>query len=542
MIINKLKTPLSLLCLSAVLLACNNEMPEDAADRFAWSEYRVDALETEQQLIYHFLLAEIAINRRDYHAAMEQYIILTQATQDPIIAARATSLALEQRLYDEAGMVVKVWADNTIDDPQTQGIAISILLKNKDIKSAMPYLDRIVVEDDETTFKNLVFVQSTLENTEDYEQFIILMRKHGKEKNDFRSTFMSAQAALDIGELDAALETIDQVLALQPDWIRPVALKIQILYETGQQEQAIAYLNEATALFPNNSSLKWLQAQMLLDSGQLQEGERIMQGLKQDASYGDDANIELARVAIQQGQYKKAGGILDNYLKQPNITQADTAFYLSAFSAQQLGNLDAALVHYRKVQQGPYFVNANIQVALIYAQSGYTDMALETLDPIIQLYPQERSRLELVKTQILLDAYRIEEAYDELSRVITNKTSDTELRYIRGLIAIELEKTKEAETDFRYVISQQPTHLEAINDLTALLINTEDYKDAMNYAEQAIDLEPSNPEALANMGWLQHKLGNNQEALESLQKAYDLDPQPETAERIQIIQSSSQNP
>ncbi len=530
--INKLKSPLCLLCLSFLLLACDRDNSDDLPIKYAGNSLDIESFAPQQQLTYHFLLAEIAINRKDYQTAMEEYVWLAEETRNPVIAARATSLALEQELYEPAADVAKVWADSTPDDPQTQGIAVSILLRNKNINEAMPYLDRLVSDNDELTFANLMFIQATLENTADYEQYIELMRTHGEQHNDFRTTFMSAQAALEIGQLDTALETINQVLALEKDWIRPVALKIQILYETQRTEDAIAYLEEAIPLFPDNSALRWLQAQMFLDSGNIKDGTRILETLINDPLYRDDASIELARMAIQQQQHKQAEKIIEKYLKQGNITQEDTAYYLYAFAAQQQGHQEAALSRYRKVAQGPYFANANIQAALIYADNGYTDTALETLEPLFELYPQERSRIELVKTQILLDAYRIQEAYDELSQVINSKGDDTELRYIRGLIAIELEKTEQAESDFRYVVAQQPTHIEAINDLTTLLIKAEDYNDAMDYAKQAMDLEPENPESLANMGRLQYKLGKEKQALENLQKSYALDPKPATAAHL----------
>ncbi len=570
--ISKLKIALCTLCLSLVLPSCDNK-PDDVSEWPVADESELSSFDPHQQATYRFLIAEIALDRGDYTAALEEYIQLVKDTQDPILAARATSIAIEQELYESAAVTAKIWADNTLDDPQTQAIVISILLKNKDINGAMPYLERVITTNDEETFRNLVFIQSTLENLEDYQEFIKLMQKHGQEQQDFRTTFMAAQGALETGELDMALANIDQVLAMNKQWIRPVALKIQILYETGKKEEAAAYLEETIPLFPDNGSLKWLKAQMLLDRGMLLEGEKILKTLQNDPIYSNDAYIELARVFIQQQKYKDAETLLNHYLSQPNITMADSAYYLSAFTEQQLGNLDLALSQYRKVQQGPYFVNSNIQISLIYAKNGYTDTALETLNPLLEQYPNERSRIELVRTQILLDAYRIEEAYDELNRVISNRSEDTELRYIRGLIATELKKTEQAESDFRYVISQQPTHIEAINDLTRLLITSEEYQDAMQYAEQAMTLAPANPETLANMGWLQYKLGQHEKALENLQKSYQLDPQPQTAahlgevmwslgqqnnardlwqtalkkypnneELIQIIQAFSQNP
>lgn len=536
MVITRIITLKHLCVVAALLLLVACEKPKDEApgkQEVAITPSDSYELDQEQEDIYNFLAAEIAWDRQDLDTAMESYQTLSQQSNDPVIAARATSLALQREDYEAAGQSAKIWADATKDDPETQGITISILLKTSKPLQAMPYLNRLVTDDDEETFKNLFFIKSTLEDQRDYENYMDLLTKHAQQNDDYRSWFMVATTAHDVSDFNRALKAAEQSHQLKKDWIRSVALQVQILYENGQKDKAIELLQQSAPDFPNNTALKWLEAQMLLETGEEGKGMQLLQNLQNDPVYGEDATLELTRLALQKRDYKEANRLLNGYLaKNP---QSDEALYYAGFVAQETGQTNRALELYRQVKQGPYFVNTNIQVAFIYSARGQTDSAIELMQALLPLYPEEKSRIELVKTQLLLDANRIEEAYTELSRILEYNRTDTELRYIRGLIALELGKQEQAETDFRSVIAQEPSHLAALNDLSTLLIEQSNYTEAKFYADQALKLDPESAQALDNLGWIQYKQGDTTAALATLEKAHALNNEGEIAAHLGII-------
>jgi len=228
--------------------------------------------------------------------------------------------------------------------------------------------------------------------------------------------------------------------------------------------------------------------------------------------------MDLARINVQKKDFNAANEYLNQLLTfDPN---SDEAKYFSGYVSQQLGKPQIALQRFSTIKPGFYYVNANIQSALILGMSGQVDKGLVLLDGMMQKYPKDRSRIELVKTQLLLDANRIEEAYASLNSILLGNSEDIELRYIRGLVALELGHKDQAEADLRFVVNSVPSHLEATNDLTTLLTEQKNYDEAKFYAEKALTLAPNNPKALDNMGWLLHEQGQVAASLQYLAKAH----------------------
>jgi Flp pilus assembly protein TadD len=269
---------------------------------------------------------------------------------------------------------------------------------------------------------------------------------------------------------------------------------------------------------PNEGMYKYLQAKMLLEKGDLDSSLKALNALKLDPKYRDEALMDLARVSIQKKDYKTANEVLNQYLTyEPN---SDEAKYFSGFVAQQLGQPQVAMQRFREIKQGMYYVNANIQMALLLGANGQVDAGLKMLEPLMTKYPKDAGRIDLVKTQLLLDANRIEEAYGSLNKILKTNESDVELHYIRGLIALELGHPEVAEKDFRFVISVTPQHVEAMNDLTMILIDQKNYDEAKYYIQQVLSFAPNDSKAMGNMGWLLHEQGKTAEAMNYLEKAH----------------------
>lgn len=518
----------SLIAVACLLVSCSDDRSAPEGDNIVKITPSYDfTLSQEDAQIYHFLVAEIANDRDDSKTAVSEYIELAKVANDPIIAARGTSLALQSGRFDDALITSKIWAALTPNDMQTQAITIGIAMKTQHPEESLPYLQKLVSPDDEKTLEYLSFIRSTLENEHDMANFVTVARQYGEAQKDYRVLFIAAGVAQTIEKTQDAMAMADQITKLKPNWMRGAALRIQLLYEAGQVDKARQYLAELTQQYPDNNSLKWLQAQMYLESGDVTQGARTLETLTQDPQYGSNASLELARIAIKKGDFDIAQHRLLTFLK--SHPQSDEAYYLSAYVYQEQKNVLAALQQFSKVSHGPYYVNSNLQIAFIYARQGNPDKAMQILEPLFVQYPEEASRLELAKTQILLDSHHIQEAYIQLNAIIMKNNENTELRYIRGLIGSELGYQEQAEADFRFVISKEPNHLDAINDLAGILLDQGKFEEAQSYVEQAYALAPNDPEALGHMGWLRYQQGKTAEALSYLQQAQSMSQDPEIA-------------
>lgn len=521
----------SLVALSCLLVSCSSGHDDQTApvgdNMVKVTPSSSLNLSKQDEQIYHFLIAEIANDRGDQLSSINEYIELAKTTSDPIIAARGTSIALQAGRFEDALTTCKIWADLTPNDMQTQAITVGIALKTAHPDQALPYLKKLIVKDDDKTLDALSFVRSTLDNDQDMANFVKIMKQYGESTQDYRVLFMAAGVAQQIDKTQEAMSMADEITKLNPEWMRGAALRIQILYESGQVDKAKTYLNELAQAHPNNNSLKWLQAQMDLESGNVTQGAHTLESLTHDPMYGKNASLELARISIKKGDLTVAQERLLAFLKQH--PDSDEGLYLSAHVFQEQKNTTSAFEQYSKVNHGPYYVNANLQMAFIFAKEGKTEQAMQLLEPLFVQYPEETSRLELAKTQILLDSHRVEDAYMQLNAIIKKNGDNTELHYIRGLIGSELGYQQQAEADFRFVLTKEPKHLDAVNDLAGLLLDQNRFDEAQPYVEQAISLAPNDPEALGHMGLLRYHQGKTAEALTYLQEAQTMSTDPVVA-------------
>lgn len=505
------------LCIIFVIVSCSPDNQSYNGEKVAFAPKADEDLDEDQVRTYHFLLGEIALDRDEQDIAIQEYVELSEATQDPLIAARGTSVAIERENYAEAAKMAKVWANNTPEDLQTQVITASIILKTDDIAGVQPFIERFIDENDETTFQHLLLLKSTLEDEAHTHAFIEAMKTFGINHNDHRALFMGATTAHENDDIKNATLMSDKLVEIKPDWLRGAVFKIQLLYEAGEKEKALASIQEMIKHNPNDNVLKYLKAKMLMENGDLDGSMQALNQLRQDPEYRDEALLELARLSLQKNDFKTADKLIGQYLQHnPND---DEAKYFSAFVAHQMGNYNVAMDRYASVKQGYYFVNARIQMALLYAANDYIDEAIKTLDETAKQYPEDRSRIDLVRTQVLLDGNRIHEAYAALNNIIKENKDDIELVYIRGLVAMELGETTQSEKDFRHVLTLDANHLDALNDLSTILIGQEKYNEAMVYTQQALKISSDDPEALDNMGWILHNTGETTAAIPYLEKA-----------------------
>jgi len=108
------------ICILGVVVSCSPDNQGYSQDKLAFAPQADEELDENQVQTYHFLLGEIALDRDEPNAALEEYVVLSEATGDALIAARGTSIAIDQENYIDAARMAKGWANGTPEDIQTQ--------------------------------------------------------------------------------------------------------------------------------------------------------------------------------------------------------------------------------------------------------------------------------------------------------------------------------------------------------------------------------------------------------------------------------------
>ena len=100
-----------------------------------------------QELLFKFLVSEIAAQRGNLQLAAQGYLEMAKATRDPRLAKRATEMAAYGRLQKLALDAARLWAELDKDNVQARQAVASLLVSSDKLSEAKPYLQALLTAD-----------------------------------------------------------------------------------------------------------------------------------------------------------------------------------------------------------------------------------------------------------------------------------------------------------------------------------------------------------------------------------------------------------
>ena len=215
----------------------------EAADAPAPSD--LPKQELSDEVLYEFLLAEIAGQRGNLTLSAQAYADLAKRTRDPRVAERATEIALFARMPESAIDSAKVWADVNPTSTKALGTASSLLIRANRLGEAEPYLQKILAV--QTTNRGDGFLQLNgllAANPDKASNLRVIQELAAPYADLAQAHFAIAQAAASAGEDGLALKEVRTASQLAPDW------EIAALYEASLlQKKSSAVAIERLATF-----------------------------------------------------------------------------------------------------------------------------------------------------------------------------------------------------------------------------------------------------------------------------------------------------
>src|SRR5512134_2735583 len=101
----------------------------------------------DQELLFKFLLSEIAGQRGNLQLAAQGYLEMAKTTRDPRLARRATEIASYARLQNSALEAARLWYELDKASPQARQALVGLLLSGNKLQEARPHLQSIVTAD-----------------------------------------------------------------------------------------------------------------------------------------------------------------------------------------------------------------------------------------------------------------------------------------------------------------------------------------------------------------------------------------------------------
>jgi len=503
---------------------------EEAADA---AKARAEAALPKQALtpdiLFKFLVAEVAGQRGAIGVAQPAYMDLARQTRDPRVARRAAEISMFARNQESALEATRLWVATDQDSERAQQTLALLLLNEGKLDEAEPVLRTLLQKDPAGSFMQLT---ALIGKMRDHDAALALVEHLAVDYPDLPEAYFAvAQAAAHAGRMDAAVVALKRAEALRPGWEPAALMHAQILAKNSPAD-ALAFMRGFLTAYPDAREVRLAYARTLVSANQLAEARVEFTRLSRD--YPDNAEVSLAAglLALQMGDVDAARELLTQTLANDPSDTGIVHYYLGQV-AERSKQPDLAITHYAEVREGNYLVPARVRQAALLAKAGKLDDARALLAFTHGENDAQNVRLIQAQAELLVDGKNPAAAFETLSAGLKRYPDSADLLYDRAMVAERLGKLDVLEADLRRVIVLRPDSAHAYNALGYTLADrTDRLAEAITLLDKALSLAPEDPYILDSVGWAQFRSGNLARAQEYLEQAYKLRPDPEIAAHL----------
>ncbi len=489
-------------------------------------------LELTGQMLYEFLLGEVANQRGRADMASRIYMKLANSTRDPRIANRAAHLAYDSRDMGKAVEALTLWLElDPASLPAKQMLSMTLISGGR-LDEARPHLVDMLAAHPDRAGHALMKIYPFLQQHPDKAAVFSLLNDLAQPyPRASEAHWVLAQAAEAAGKRELALSEVRQARALRPELESAVLVEAQLLRRESTN-QALETLNKYLASYPEASEARLFYARVLLEQKRYAESRAEFRRLLDVHPENADLAFAVAMISLEMGELEQAESGLRQALAKGKKDEGTVYYYLGQLSEAQKDD-EKALQNYRKVREGEHAYNAGMRSIHLANKAGKLEEAREYLRQIVPQNNQQRVQLLLTEAQLLREAKQVEAAYQVLVQGLEKLPNHPDLLYVTAMLADQVGKHDDFEKMMRKVIQIKPDHAQAYNALGySLLDRNERIEEGMRLVEKAIELAPGDIAVIDSVGWGHYRLGNIPKSLEFLNRAYTAHPDPEIAAHL----------
>lgn len=480
-------------------------------------------------LLFKFLVAEVAGQRGAIGIAQSTYLDLARQTRDPRVARRAAEVSMFARNPGAAIEATRLWADAEPASARARQTLAALLLNEGNLGEAEPLLRDLLKQDSASGFLHL---SALMGKTRDTLAALALVERLAADYPDLpEARFAVAQAASNAGRFDQAVEALKQADGLRPGWEPAALLRAQILAKTSRAD-ALAFMREFLAAHAGARDVRLAYARTLVNASQFPEAHAEFTRLTQDFPRNAEVSFAAGLLSLQMGDVATARALLTQTLEY-SPREPDAVHYYLGQTAEQMKQADEAVGHYAEVKSGNYLVSARARQAALLARADRLDAALDLLAGTSGEDEAQNVRLVQARAELLRQAGRHADEFAALDEGIKRFPESPDLLYDRAMAAEKINRLDVLEADLRRVMVLRPDDAQAYNALGYTLADrTDRLAEALVLIERALALAPEDPFILDSMGWAQFRSGNLAGAQDYLERAFKLRADPEIAAHL----------
>ena len=483
--------------------------------------------ELSEETLYELLVAEIALQRGDAPLATQIYLDLAKRTRDARVARRAIEVANFARLPESAIEAAKIWQDIEPASPQATQIVAALLIAQKRVEEAEPYLEKLLAADGVNVESGFLQINRLLAGNPDKASNLRVVRKLAAPHPQLAAAhFAVAQAELAAGDEAEALAAIRRASALRPDWETAAIFEAQVLQRRSPAEAANslgAFLEKHPAA--RDARLNYARA-LVLDK-RYPEARKQFEALLAANPGNPDVVYAVGLLAFQLKDYQVAEENMKRLLgmgyRDPNGVR-----YVLGQIAEERKQWGRAIDWYKQIKEGDQALPARLRTANALAKQGKLDEARAYLKSLDVEEPGEKVQVIVAEAQLLRDANRPRDAFDMLDKALQKDPDQPDLLYDFALTAEKLDRFDLLEANLRKLIQVRPDHAHAYNALGySLAERNERLPEAKKLIEHALELAPEDYFIVDSLGWVLYRQGDLKGAARELRRAYDARPDAE---------------
>ncbi len=483
-------------------------------------------------LLYDMLLGEIAGQRGQLDISGASYLEAARQSDDPRIAERALKISIYAKQPQLALDAARRWVTLAPDNMEARQSLAVLALRAENQEEALQQFQYILEHSDASSGDPYQSMLALLAREPDQQRALAVMeRLVAMRPADADAHFAYARLAVHAQDWALGEQEVARSLSLRPDWTQALILQAQINLKQGHGDIARQQLEAALQRNPADDDLRLGYARLLVDLDDFEGARKEYKRLMKAQPDNGQVVYSLALLSLEAGQLKDAQKLFEKLIELEY--QPQQAYYYLGAIAEEQKDSEGAMQWYGKIEEGDHWIEVQIRMARLEAQSGEVAAARERLRKVRLAHPGETQRMFLVEGEILSQIDRNEDAYALYTQYLENQPDDIEILYARALIAERLDRVDQAESDFLRVLAIDPDNTRTLNALGYTLADrTNRYEEALAYVQQALAQTPDDPAVIDSMGWVMYRLGRLQEARDYLQKAYDMTKDSEIAAHL----------
>ena len=479
------------------------------------------------------IAGEFALQAGQLPDAARRYLQAARAASDPVLAERATRIALlanEDALARESYGLWQSLAPQ--QSAPRQAVAATLALRAGDRRAARRELQGLLADGGDGWKHVLAALIGAVGKQPKLVVAVLDDLVDDGALPDKLEPWLGFGGLAQRLEQPAVVERIvQQVVARFPGEPRVSLLRAQLLREDGKLEQARSLLAGLEDAARSSPQLRWSLAGEYDALGDAAQAARVLSfGAQDESSYAQ-------RAALLDKAKDKAGlATLYDELRREATRPNPMRRLLLGQVAELLERYEEALAWYANVPGEQAQGIARLRSANVMFQLQRKPQAYEALRAIqsdATLEEDAQRDAYLLEAELRLKDKDAAGELDAYSRGLAAFADDEALLYSRALLWERRDEIAKAEADFRRILVIAPDDVNALNALGYTLADrTTRYKEALELIDRARVAEPGNAAIIDSYGWVLFKLGKPREALGHLRHAFALQKDADIASHL----------